>query len=29
MGYIDMISLVSGARLILTDSGGLQKERTG
>ncbi len=26
VGYIDMISLIAGARMILTDSGGLQKE---
>jgi UDP-N-acetylglucosamine 2-epimerase len=26
LGYVDMIALVSSARLVLTDSGGLQKE---
>jgi len=26
LGYLDMIRLVAGARLVLTDSGGLQKE---
>lgn len=26
LGYLDMIRLVSGARFVLTDSGGLQKE---
>lgn len=26
LGYLDMIALVAGARLVLTDSGGLQKE---
>ncbi len=26
LGYLDMIALVSGARIVLTDSGGLQKE---
>ena len=26
LGYLDMISLVSHARIVLTDSGGLQKE---
>jgi len=26
VGYLDMVSLTSGARLVLTDSGGLQKE---
>ena len=26
VGYLDMIALTSGARLVLTDSGGLQKE---
>ncbi|HZZ84172.1 MAG TPA: UDP-N-acetylglucosamine 2-epimerase (non-hydrolyzing) [Anaeromyxobacteraceae bacterium] len=29
MGYLDFLSLTSGARLILTDSGGLQEEATG
>jgi UDP-N-acetylglucosamine 2-epimerase (non-hydrolysing) len=28
LGYIDMVSLVSGARVVLTDSGGLQEETT-
>ena len=28
LGYLDFISLVSGARLVLTDSGGLQEETT-
>ncbi|HSC26588.1 MAG TPA: UDP-N-acetylglucosamine 2-epimerase, partial [Vicinamibacterales bacterium] len=26
LGYLDMIALVAGARIVLTDSGGLQKE---
>ncbi len=26
LGYLDMVRLVDGARLVLTDSGGLQKE---
>jgi len=26
LGYLDMIALVAGARMVLTDSGGLQKE---
>ena len=26
VGYLDMISLIDGARMVLTDSGGLQKE---
>jgi len=26
VGYVEMVGLASGARLILTDSGGLQKE---
>ena len=26
VGYLDMVALTSGARLVLTDSGGLQKE---
>jgi UDP-GlcNAc3NAcA epimerase len=26
VGYLDMVALASGARLVLTDSGGLQKE---
>jgi UDP-GlcNAc3NAcA epimerase len=26
VGYVDMVELVAGARLVLTDSGGLQKE---
>jgi UDP-N-acetylglucosamine 2-epimerase len=26
LGYLDMVRLVSGARLVVTDSGGLQKE---
>jgi UDP-GlcNAc3NAcA epimerase len=26
VGYLDMVSLISSARLVLTDSGGLQKE---
>jgi UDP-N-acetylglucosamine 2-epimerase len=26
LGYLDMIALVSGSRIVLTDSGGLQKE---
>ena len=26
VGYIDMISLIAGAKMVLTDSGGLQKE---
>jgi UDP-GlcNAc3NAcA epimerase len=26
LGYVDMVALVGGARLVLTDSGGLQKE---
>jgi len=26
LGYLDMVSLVDGARVVLTDSGGLQKE---
>ncbi len=29
MGYLDFLSLTSGARLVLTDSGGLQEEATG
>ena len=28
LGYLDFISLVAGARLVLTDSGGLQEETT-
>jgi UDP-N-acetylglucosamine 2-epimerase (non-hydrolysing) len=28
LGYIDFIALVAGARLVLTDSGGLQEETT-
>jgi UDP-N-acetylglucosamine 2-epimerase (non-hydrolysing) len=27
-GYLDMLGLVSGARVVLTDSGGLQEETT-
>jgi UDP-N-acetylglucosamine 2-epimerase (non-hydrolysing) len=28
LGYIDFLSLVSGARLVITDSGGIQEETT-
>jgi UDP-N-acetylglucosamine 2-epimerase (non-hydrolysing) len=28
LGYLDFLSLVSGARLVLTDSGGIQEEST-
>ena len=28
MGYIDFLSLTSNARIVLTDSGGLQEEST-
>jgi UDP-N-acetylglucosamine 2-epimerase (non-hydrolysing) len=28
LGYLDFLSLVEGARLVLTDSGGLQEETT-
>src|SRR6202011_4243439 len=28
LGYLDFLRLVSGARLVLTDSGGLQEETT-
>jgi UDP-N-acetylglucosamine 2-epimerase (non-hydrolysing) len=28
LGYLDFVSLVAGARLVLTDSGGLQEETT-
>jgi len=28
LGYVEFISLVSGARIVLTDSGGLQEEST-
>jgi UDP-N-acetylglucosamine 2-epimerase (non-hydrolysing) len=28
MGYVEMLGLVSGARLVVTDSGGLQEETT-
>lgn len=28
LGYLDFMALVSGARIILTDSGGIQEETT-
>jgi UDP-N-acetylglucosamine 2-epimerase (non-hydrolysing) len=28
LGYLDFMSLVSGARIVLTDSGGIQEETT-
>jgi UDP-N-acetylglucosamine 2-epimerase (non-hydrolysing) len=28
LGYVDFLSLVSGARLVITDSGGIQEETT-
>ena len=28
VGYLDMLGLISGARLVMTDSGGLQEETT-
>jgi UDP-N-acetylglucosamine 2-epimerase (non-hydrolysing) len=28
LGYLNMLGLVSGARLVMTDSGGLQEETT-
>jgi UDP-N-acetylglucosamine 2-epimerase (non-hydrolysing) len=28
LGYLDMLGLMGGARLVLTDSGGIQEETT-